>query len=242
MRLAIAAALAAGTLAASAAPIEAARGDAPRRGRTVEFAGRTWNVKAGRALGPGPNDYSDGPDAAAVDAQGRLRLALTPGAGGRWNSVEVSTPDSLGHGEYRWVVAGDLAALDRRTVLGLFTYEDDAHEIDFELGRWGDPQAPDAQFAVQPYAPDSLRRFDTGAAGRLTGGFTWTAAAVRFACWAGTDTTKPPLRAWDYAGPKVPRPGRERTHMNLWVFEGRRDPGAKAEAVTIESFTFTPAK
>lgn len=208
--------------------------------RTVEFAGRTWQVKEGRGLGPGPNDWSDSAEAVRVDAEGHLHLAILPKDGG-WTCAEVVAPASLGYGEYRWTIAGRLATLDPRSVLGLFTYEDDQHEIDFELSRWGKPGDDNAQFVLQPYAPDSMRRFDVGKADHLTASFDWRADAVRFRCWAGDDTNRPPLREWTYAGPKVPRPGKERAIINFWLMDGRPSPDASRQDVTIRSFKFRPA-
>lgn len=208
-------------------------------GRTVEFAGRTWQVKAGKNLGPGPNDFSDSAESVRVDAEGHLHLAILPN-GASSTCAEVVSPASLGYGEYRWTIDGKLPALDARTVVGLFTYEDDEHEIDFEVSRWGEGSNDNCQFVLQPYAPDSIRRFDAGPAGRLTASFDWRPDGVRFRCWAGDDATGKPLREWTYNGPKVPRPGKERCIMNFWVLDGRPSPGAPRQDVTIRSFEFRP--
>lgn len=208
--------------------------------RSVEFAGRTWQVKAGKNLGPGPNDFSDASESVRVDQDGHLHLAILP-TNGSWTCSEVVAPASLGYGEYRWTVAGKLPTLDPRSVVGLFTYEDNDHEIDFEVSRWGKPGDANAQFVLQPYAPDSMRRFDAGAAERLTASLIWTERSVRFRCWVGSDTTKPPLHEWTYTGPKIPRPGKERTRMNFWLLDGRPSPAATRQDVTIESFEFRPA-
>jgi hypothetical protein len=141
--------------------------------RSVSFAGRTWQVKGGRRLGPGPNDWSDSPDNVRVDDRGRLHLAVTR-AGDEWRCAEVVADRSLGYGYYSCVISGNLANLDRRVVLGLFTYETTLREIDFELSRWGDENKPNAQFVVQPFtAKDSMYRFDTASARVLTVSVVW---------------------------------------------------------------------
>ena len=207
---------------------------------TISFAGRAWEVKEGRRLGPGPNDWSAGRDSVRVDDRGHLHLAIAP-AGGKWTCSEVALPASLGHGEYRWVVAGDLDGLPPRAVLGLFLYEDDTQEVDFELSRWGVADSPNAQFVVQPTVPARLRRFATGPVDRLTVSLTWGPGSIRGRAWAGTDTDAPPIADWTHAGPQVPKHGKERAIMNFWLMDGRPDPGMARREVVIRSFDFRPA-
>jgi hypothetical protein len=215
--------------------------DEPSGPRTLSFSGYRWQVKAGRRLGPGPNDFSDAADNVWLDEQRRLHLAITR-AGGRWRCAEVVADRSLGHGEYRWVFSGGLAALDRQAVLGLFTYETTTREIDFELSRWGDPAKANAQFVIQPYtARDSTHRFDTGAATVLTVSVVWDKAEVRGRCWAGEDTGKEPLADWRYTGRRIPPPGKERARANLWLFDGKPPASGAKQEVIIHSFAFTPS-
>jgi hypothetical protein len=210
-----------------------------KEGRSVAFADRVWAVKVGRARGPGPNNWSAEKEIVRVDAKGNLHLAISPDKGS-WNCAEVTAPKSLGYGEYRWVIAGDFSALSLRSILGIFLYEDDDHEIDFELSRWGEADAPNAQFVFQPSSKDSRHRFDLGKAKVITISMDWSEKGVSFRCWGGEDTTKKPLNEWTYKGAKNPKAGRERVHMNFWLFKGKASPGAKREEVVIESFAFTP--
>jgi hypothetical protein len=209
--------------------------------RALKFSGRAWQVKAGRRLGPGPNDFSDAPENVWLDDKDRLHLAITK-VEDRWQCAEVVADKSLGYGDYRWVVSGDLSALDRQAVLGLFTYETTTREIDFELARWGDPTKENAQFVVQPYtAKDSTYRFDTGKANVLTCSLLWETSVVRGRCWEGEDTTKEPLADWQYKGRHIPRPGKERARANLWLFGGRPPTSGARQEVVIHSFQVTPA-
>lgn len=214
--------------------------------RSIKFAGRTWEVKSGRSMGPGPNHFSDAEENVWVDKKnGHLHLAITKRDDGRWHCAEVVGP-SLGHGEYRWVISGNFPKLDPKVVLGLFVYRArdrnrDAAEIDFELARWGDPDKANCQFVVQPHGPDSMHRFDSAKAEVLTCSLLWHKGEVRGRCWVGEDISKKPLADWKYTGPKVPRPGGERVRANLWLFEGQ-PPTAKArQEVVIRSFHFQPA-
>jgi hypothetical protein len=189
-------------------------------------------------MGPGPNDFSDSTQSVWLDEQQHLHLAIAK-TDGRWRCAEVVADRSLGYGEYRWRISGDLAALDPRAVLGLFTYEREDQEVDFELSRWANPGNANAQFVVQPYtAKGAMRRFDTGKAKALTISIIWGKEAVRCRCWEGTDTSKPPLATWKYTGRHNPKPGKERARANLWLFQSRPPASGKKQEVVIESFDF----
>ncbi len=134
--------------------------------RQVNFSGQTWRVKNGRRFGPGPNAWANSPKNVWLDDQGQLHLAIVP-SGDRWDCAEVVATRSLGYGEYRWVIAGNLSKFDPRVVLGLFLYENDQREIDFELSRWAErktrmhnswssPAPRTACIALTPGKPRSL--------------------------------------------------------------------------------------
>src|SRR5208337_186680 len=137
-------------------------------------------------LGPAGNLWTGSKDTVRVDEQGHLHLAITQREDKKWSCAEARLSRSLGHGEYRWVISGDLAGLDKQAVLGLFLYQDDDHEIDFELSRWaGKGDTWNAQYAVMPSLDDSemlkkgrLHRFETGKAKLLTVSLRWTKGKV----------------------------------------------------------------
>lgn len=241
-----------------AAPLAAAAGEEPKQpegkekqaappaagprkqaARTVEFSGHTWRVKNGRRLGPGPNSWSNSEKNVWLDDKGQLHLAIVK-TDDRWDCAEVVATESLGYGEYRWVIEGDLSAFDPRVVLGMFTYENDQREIDFELSRWGDAKNPNSQFVVQPGAKDSVHRFDSGKAKTLTVSLLWEKAKIRGRCWVGEDTTQTPLADWEYTGKKNPPPGRERVDINFWLYQGIAPSTTAPQEIVIRTFRFVP--
>jgi hypothetical protein len=211
--------------------------------RSITFGGQTWEVKCGdgQKLGPGPNYFSDAPEHVWLDEKGYLHITIAKTHEG-WQCTEVVAKQSLGYGEYRWVVSGDLATLDPRVVLGLFLYENDRQEIDFELSRWGSRTNKNAQFVVQPPSENSSHRFDTEQATTLTCSLVWKEKEVCGRCWVGEDTTREPLADWRYVGRRVPRPGRERARANLWLFQGREPTASTKQEVVIRSFVFKPGE
>jgi hypothetical protein len=218
--------------------------DASRRlpPRTVEFSGYTWQVKSStRAVGPGPNYFSDSGDNVWVDSRGRLHLKLTY-SDGLWYSAEVINTESLGRGRYSFELGSPVHALDPNVVLGFFTWSDDPayhnREIDIEFGRWGKANdATNGRYVVQPYQRrGNLRRFTQRPIASSTHSFDWRRTAVTFASSSAARST------WTYRARDIPDPGSEHARMNLWLFRGALPTNGKPAEVIVKSFKFEPAR
>lgn len=234
-----------------------------RYGRTLSFAGRTWAVKDAPApVGPGSNVFSDQPSDVWVDQAG-LHLTIHY-RDGRWWSSEVVLLDSLGYGTYTFQTDSGTANLDVNATLGLFTWDgygdDEAsgnghnREIDIEDSRWGVPSDPNSQYVVQPwYVSGNRRRFNlptTPSAPTVTRSFTWKPSSIRFLTLSGVQSPRnypdsSVIDDWTYihqtAGPNyVPRRGRERIHLNLWLNAQPAPSNGQSVEVVISSFSFTP--
>ena len=235
-----------------------------RYGRTISFAGRTWAVKdAPLPVGPGSNTFSDQSSDVWVDDAG-LHLTIHY-RDGRWWSSEVVLLDSLGYGTYAFQTDSETANLDVNATLGLFTWDaygddeasGDSHnrEIDIEDSRWGSPTDPNSQYVVQPWnVAGNRHRFNLPTAplfSTLTRSFTWKPSSVRFLTLSGAQSPHnfPPssvIDDWTYlhqpGGPHyVPRRGRERIHLNLWLNAQPAPANGQPVEVIISSFSFTPA-
>ena len=209
--------------------------------RFVEFGGQRWEVldSRGTKQGPGPNLYSPDPRDVWVDAKGlHLRIVARDGT---WRCSQVVLSKALGYGTYRFELESAVAGLDRRAVLGLFTWdnaETDAHrELDVEVSRWNDPLRSNAQFVVQPYETfGNTTRFELPPVG-TTMAFEWLPETAAFSC---RDARGRILAEHTYAH-GVPRAGDERAMINLWLFEGKPPSDGKAIEVVVRAFRFTPA-
>lgn len=227
--------------------------------RTIQFSGYEWHVRrTDEAQGPGPNLFLDTQRAVRSDETGALHLRIW-NRGDDWHSAEVRLLESLGYGTYHFQTEGRLEFQSPLVILGLFLYdhtapEENHREIDIEFGRFGDPDAPAAQFAVQPFAtPGNRYQFDLPVAPVSSGdqvithAIRWQPGALAFRAAAGdhADLFRLPaddphmIAAWDLAGESVPAPGAETVHMNLWLYRGRA-PEEPVEVV-IRRFWFTPA-
>lgn len=188
----------------------------------LQFGGADWRLRVGDApSGPGSNLWASAPDGAWVDARGRLHLRLHGDE--RWRSVELSR-SACGYGAIRVSFASPVGALDSAVVLGLFLYRDDSSEIDVEVSRWGEgPDAPNAQFVVQPHElPGHRHRFEISRdqAGALE--LVWSPGRVDFT-WLGVQGGR-----WSFVSDAVPVPENHRLYVNLWL----REPAPAGDGVT----------
>lgn len=200
--------------------------------RIIEWAGRSWYVKDGDDLGPGPNDWSDNPQSVKVDDLGRLHLKIREHQG-TWYSAEICSVEPVGYGMHRFEV--DVPALNENVVLGLFAYADDTHEIDVEYAKWGVvADTNNAQYVVQPYTTaGNMIRFPI-ANGAATHYFNWCPDAIQFRGF--TEQSLEPLapanlaQEWLYTGPDVPSQNADlHMHLNLWLI----DPPSDSQEVEV---------
>lgn len=205
--------------------------------KTVRFSGYDWtartasNDRAGR-----PNTYA--PGHAWTDDTGALHLRVSSGPAG-WICSELSLARSLGYGTYRFLVR-DASALDPRTVLGLFTWDETAleqrnREMNVEISRWGDPTNRNAQFVVQPfYQPGNVHRF-TAPAGALVHTIAWERGRVRFRTARASDGALVAAREFT-AG--VPEAGEEAVHLSLYAFGPPDAARPLDDELVVERFEF----
>ena len=184
-----------------------------RAGNQVRFAGRDWVVKTGPSqLGPGPNFFSDKPEDIFLDGQGYLHMRIAE-HDGIWYATELVGEDTVGYGEYTWVIAGDYENIPENTVLGLFTWNTESFktqansEVDIELAKWGNVNTKPLHTSVQPvnfgpYYPERTREADTEAGdliGVTTHQFIWTEDVITWKSWKGRGTGGALIWQWSYS-------------------------------------------
>jgi hypothetical protein len=224
--------------------------------RSVHFSGYDWLVRRSAGPeGPGPNRFLDNRRTVWLDDEGQLHLKV-------WRrfdtayAAEVISSRPLGHGVYIVETIARLDVMEPPVIFGMFTYDDDANfdhrEIDIEYGRFGDPDAPNGQFVVQPFTRvGHVHQFSFAQDGDyLTHAFYWDESSIRFAAFhghvaelivrEGMSSVPDNLRVaeWEFSG-AVPPTGDERFRMNLWLYQSEL-PDSDHEVV-ISSFAFIPA-
>ncbi len=218
--------------------------------RIISFSGFKWRVKnSDTRVAPRNNLFSDSQENVRVDDAGRLHLKLCK-LEDKWLASELISLKSFGYGTYIFQINSRVDRLDRNTVLGLFTYDSEAaapnREIDIEFSRWGKDGAINAQYVVQPYHEDgSVRRFAFELNGSFsTHAFTWNRDHVFFQSLNGhylqPPTEKHVISLWNYTGKNVPRRGKEKVRMNLYLVDESGPSDGKEIEIVIEKFIFVP--
>ena len=211
----------------------------------VSFSGYEWTVKSSRRpVGPGPNVFRH--ENVHVDSHGRLHLAIVR-VGDTWTSAEIGSRERFGYGTYRFTVAD--VPEDPRAILGLFTWEDEPsdpfrREIDIEIGRWGNPDHPNAQCVVQPSRrPGHMVRFNVPVAPAVHE-FTWTrqdvACSSRLARQPDESVAEPSLQRFVLTA--SPPAGAANVRINLWLAGGRPPSQEDVLHAIVEGFEFVPAR
>lgn len=245
--LALAALAACGDM--STMPTRTAAPDEPRlSGSTITWAGRTWNVKSGNGLYPGPNNWSS--SNVWVDGNGYLHLKISK-VNNTWYGAEIGTTDSLGFGTYQWWVEGRIDLLDPNVVLGLFGYNgpDGRNELDIEFSRWGWAAGPNASYSVYPSATgysSTVSSFTLALEGTFTTQrYKWESDRVYFQTLGGhrSDNVNQ-INSWTFAPSsnatqKVPQTAMP-ARMNLWLMNGTAPSDGQEVEIVIRSFTYTP--
>jgi hypothetical protein len=214
--------------------------------KTIQFSGYTWIVKSSEfPQGPDPNYWSNSNGNVWVDSQGQLHLKIVR-RNGKWYCAEVYTEKSFGYGEYTFYVASRIDLLDKNVVCGLFTYLDDNHEIDIEFSRWGDANAANAQYVVQPWNnPGNIKRFSITLNGDYSAHrFVWNNDKIDFRSLHGHYDLPPSpdyvISQWTYTRSDIPTPSTEKVHINLWLMNGHQPSDGQEVEVVIKKVEFKP--
>jgi len=203
--------------------------------RQIKWCNYTWSIKTG-IEGPGPNNWSDDEKDVYVDEKGHLHLKII-NRNGKWYCTEVAG-EILGYGTYVFEVK-DTKQFADNAVLGLFVYQDDDHEIDIEIARWGKVDGLNIDFVVQQKDLE-LRKDPTRHHGFYIdptlpsiNSFTWSESEVNFKTESGGKTEQ-----WKYPLSFIPKAEKEKVILNFWLFEGEPPLGHKEEEVVITKFRF----
>jgi hypothetical protein len=235
----------------------------PASAISLEFAGRTWNIKKSNSpVGPGPNRFSNLASDVWSDTAG-LHLSIHK-HGAFWYSTEVILTESLGYGTYVVQTNSRQDILNSNATFGAFTWDtfgDDPEipdwpnrEIDIEDSRWGDAGSPtNSQFVVQPYTvPGNLVTYalpDLSSDAALTRVIRWYPDRVEFLALTGhhhPDDYPPGSLIYSYVYYEnyalnhiIPDPSRENFRFNLWLNQSAPANNEPVE-VLVSDFRFIP--
>lgn len=211
--------------------------------KTIQFSGYEWTVSSSADIRDGEISAYE-PSNAWVDEQGHLHLLMAE-EGGQWHCAGIRLTRSLGYGTYRFVVQGS-AGLPPSAVLAMFTRDDrqdqeDAAEMDIELGRWGKPQNRNADYVVQPYyIPENTIHFNVPA-GPVTHVLRWEPGSATFRSFAGTSTASGGKKIMEHVFKSgVPIPAAETVHLDFYDFRHSRSGLHHPVEIVVDRFEYLP--
>ncbi|HLN00420.1 MAG TPA: hypothetical protein VK335_14125 [Bryobacteraceae bacterium] len=214
-------------------------GKAAATPKTLTFSGYQWEIRTSVSNRAGTINSFDAANA-WTDQAGLLHLRIS-GSPGHWASGEVQLSRSLGYGSYRLVVR-DVSRLEPAAVLSFFTWDDGGpiREMDIEISRWGEPEGKNAQYVIQPYfVAANTKRFDAPG-GTLTHWMVWETGRASFRTAHGSSPNMRSDVAEHVFTSGIPSPGNERIHVNLYVYDNKRNPLRHESEMIIEKFEFRP--
>jgi hypothetical protein len=222
---------------------------------TLKWKSHTWRLTNGGMAGVAKGNGSN----ISVDHDGFLHLRIF-NRNGTYTASEMFSTDKMGFGTYQWWLEGNLAGLDKTTVLGLFPYGpedgigvDGENEIDIEFSRWDNTcQGCNADFTFYPAtgykslepATDNFN-IDLSRTTLFTARVEWSSTEIVGTIMSGLQplgTTANVLQTFDYAPqdsakhiPQVALP----LGMNFWCFQALP---ASDQEVTVRDFKFSPGR
>lgn len=116
---------------------------------TIYWDGIQWTAATGQHA-PLNNNWSDSPSNLWIDDLNRLHLTIK-NDNGKWDCTQLSSVNSYTYGIFTWKVVSPVFNFDKNSVLGLFTYADDNHELDIEVSQWAAGNGDLIRFSLQPY-------------------------------------------------------------------------------------------
>ena len=216
----------------------------------IHWKGHDWRVTNGGMAGVARGNSEN----VSVDKNGYLHLRIV-NRDGKWTASELFTTEKLGFGTYQWVVEGDVYAMDKSTVLGLFTYGpvhhigvDAENEIDIEFSQWNKTCGDcNADFTVYPATGNRKPNgksawednFHVVGDNVTTARMEWSPGKITFTIMNGVQplgTTAGVIKTEVYSSdatniPQEPSP----VGINLWCF---KETPAADQSVTIRDFQF----
>jgi PKD repeat protein len=184
----------------------------------LNWKGFTWEGRSGQGA-PVFNRWSAyGP---YIDYLDRLHLTLK-NYKGVWYSSELDGNVHFQYGKFTWVVDWQSLRLDKNSVVGLFTYENDINEFDIEFSTWEGEYTENLWYSNQPAVVNRAEVYPTE---KVTCSIDWKPSYCRFRAVSESGVVLA-----DYTDSTNLRDIPQALAMNLWLYD---KPSNLAEADII---------
>src|SRR5882724_3888011 len=209
----------------------------------LTFSGYEWKTSSGPVFHVGSRQFFD-PANVWTDESGALHLRIS-GSPGKWAGAELKLTRSLGYGTYRFQVR-EVSHLEPSALLTLIAWdgvgsESTRHELDIELGRWGQLDNTNMNYIVQPYyVPANVVAFRVPP-GLYTHSFQWEPGKVTFSTVAGSiNAGSGRVIDQHVFSSGLPSPGGQTVRIALYVFHQGKIPLKSENEVIIDKFEYLP--
>ncbi len=188
----------------------------------IIFSGYGWKIKESSwPVGPGPNVFNKD-SLVWVDSKGYLHLRIDF-INGRWQTSEVVCTENTGYGTYIFTVGSDVATLNERVVVGLFTWDNNSFfsaansEVDIEFSKWFNANdSLTLTYSVQPVIFDNPIAYSershkpkmavSALKGVTTHAFTWRPELISWKSFLGdTYPGNQQIASWQFDNTNQPR-------------------------------------
>jgi hypothetical protein len=226
-------------LAVATTPGDFTRPPAPK---SIHFSGYDWLVRSGGGdVGGAFCDYKS--SNVWVDDKGYLHLLMGED-GGEWHCAGLMMTHSLGYGSYRFVVA-DSAHFPPSPRFDMFMrpdHEDPDERSGFSIamGQGGKPNAPNAEFVVQPYyVPGNSVHFNAPS-GIMSYVLRWEPGNAAFKAFSGVSATPRGAVKEQVFRTGIPVPAEETVHFNFYDYHHTQSGLRQPVEIVVEKFEYLP--
>lgn len=225
----------------------------PSENGVLRWKGQNWSVTSGDGFGSAYNNWSKSGENIWIDDEDKLHLTIKKDRGA-WHCTQLATQRGYRYGKFTWKVESPVFTLDKNSVLGLFTYIDDNHEIDIEVSRWQKEQNKMLLFTNQPYylpgnmitclpskTANGVTTTESGYDGSgMTLQIDWQPTYIDWKAW---DNNRNLIAEAHYANVDRIPSVEQKVMMNLWLKQKPPSDGKDIEVVISDvKIEETPAK
>lgn len=181
------------------------------------------------------------PGNATMDRNGALHLRIRT-IGSQHTCAEVSLPQTLGYGTYRFTIAVP-RVFDPAAEFSFYTSSDrdqpgEHRQMEVHLSQWGDPQNANAEYVIEPYfVSANVHRFEMQP-GDIKTTLKWSPGRAEFSS-EPVGQKRGLLTRWIF-NTGVPASRNEEVFFNLCPFAYPKHPFRQDAEIVIKHFEFVP--
>jgi len=204
-------------------------------GGVIHWKGYDWTLKSGYT-GPSYNYWNNTGVNCWIDDDNKLHMMIRNNTEtGNWECTQLNNQYSWTYGTFTWETESQIDEFDPRTVVGLYTYKDDNHEIDIEYSNWVD-EPNKTQYSVQPNTITGNKiTYPLNISGnKVTHIMEWKPTYIRFKTLEENGSV---ISQWNYTNISGIPTDAENLRMNFWLINGLPPNNNSNHELVLTNFT-----